>query len=436
MSIRNALVVDDSKSSRFALRRLLEGFGYNVDTAASVAEAYGLMRDRRPQIMLLDHLMPDMNGLDALAELRDDPDFSTVPVVICSSNEGRDFVTMAESRGATAVLRKPPTPEEVRTVLEYVNSLNLAAARAAAASPPPPIEIVEPIVEGESTPAPTRSGAEPVWEASFIEFASTAEGSETELSWSLHERMKEEARSAEENFPEFMPEEPFAPAKPAAEGEFASPDYRRSASTITPEELVDFETLIGPDEPVAAESLDSEPPAWQELAPASEPLWTAAAQPVFPMTETPPTAAIPAATSATSRNDGLREEFEMRLRRVTQDLFVSLAEIRSQLSNHEAFLEFREPQMAQQIRALETRIEQLIGEQGTSLQTLRTEFDARLKSQEHRLLAAIQSAASVSINFDDVRREAREEARRVAEQTSAALSERLVQSMLAVLRPG
>lgn len=118
MTGKTALVVDDSKSARFALRKYLEKLDYSVDTAESAHAAYRQLRERQPDLIFLDHMMPGEDGFDALRQIRADPATAAIPVVICSGNEGETFVSDARSKGAADVLAKPPTPAQLQAVLE------------------------------------------------------------------------------------------------------------------------------------------------------------------------------------------------------------------------------------------------------------------------------------------------------------------------------
>ncbi|WP_028079915.1 response regulator [Solimonas soli] len=123
---RTALVVDDSKSARFALRRYLESRSFKVDTADSAQQAYLALKQQRPDLIFLDHIMPDVDGFEALRQLKLDPETATIPVIICSSNEGDAFVAEAREQGAVDVLPKPPTPAHLLRVLESVEQQNSA----------------------------------------------------------------------------------------------------------------------------------------------------------------------------------------------------------------------------------------------------------------------------------------------------------------------
>lgn len=159
---KTALVVDDSKSARFALRKFLEGFNYKVDTADSAADAYRQLAGRLPDVIFLDHIMPGVDGFEALKVIKSDPLTAKLPVVICSSNEGEDFIHQAKLRGATDVLQKPPSPEQIAGVLANLGSadadLPLLAPPARPATParaePSAMERLKATIPAKAAPAP------------------------------------------------------------------------------------------------------------------------------------------------------------------------------------------------------------------------------------------------------------------------------------------
>jgi len=127
MSTKTALVVDDSKSARFAMRKFLESFGYHVDTAESAEDAYIYLRKKLPEVMFLDHIMPGTDGFDAIKAIKQNALTAGLPVVLCSSNEGDDFLRQARACGAIDILQKPPSPDQIRSVLENLKRLHDAA---------------------------------------------------------------------------------------------------------------------------------------------------------------------------------------------------------------------------------------------------------------------------------------------------------------------
>jgi CheY-like chemotaxis protein len=129
---RQALVVDDSRSARYAMRKYLERYRYDVTTAEDAREALGYLRDHRPLVIFLDYLMPGTNGLEVLRAIKSDPNTVGIPVVICTSVERADFKQQARWSGAVEVLQKPPSLDRLERLLAV---LERAAGDAAAATP-------------------------------------------------------------------------------------------------------------------------------------------------------------------------------------------------------------------------------------------------------------------------------------------------------------
>ena len=81
------LLIDDEETSRYVIRQMLGGCGpLLVHEAASGAEGLRLARSIRPDIVILDVRLPDLDGSDVLDRLRDEPSTATIPVIICTSS--------------------------------------------------------------------------------------------------------------------------------------------------------------------------------------------------------------------------------------------------------------------------------------------------------------------------------------------------------------
>ncbi len=117
MSAKRALVVDDSKSARVVLSRMLEKYGIEVDTADSAESALDYLGRRRPDAIFMDHLMPGMDGLEAVKVIKSDPAIATIPVMMYTSQEGELYVGRARAAGAVGVLPKTIKPIDVTKVL-------------------------------------------------------------------------------------------------------------------------------------------------------------------------------------------------------------------------------------------------------------------------------------------------------------------------------
>jgi CheY-like chemotaxis protein len=123
MSAKRALVVDDSKSARVVLSRMLEKYGIEVATADSAESALDRLKQERPDVVFMDHLMPGMDGLEAVRIMKADPATAEIPVVMYTSQEGELYVGRAKAIGAVGVLPKTVKPIDVTKVLYQLELL-------------------------------------------------------------------------------------------------------------------------------------------------------------------------------------------------------------------------------------------------------------------------------------------------------------------------
>ncbi len=120
--MKKALVVDDSKSEQKLVQALLEKMAINVDLADNGEEALKwLQSNDQPDLILLDIVMPDMNGLDLCREIRENLGYAEVPIIFCS-NKSQEFDRFwALRQGGNAYLTKPYSPMDfMKTVKEYL----------------------------------------------------------------------------------------------------------------------------------------------------------------------------------------------------------------------------------------------------------------------------------------------------------------------------
>ncbi len=98
------LVVDDEYTIALTLAEVLRWNGHEVETAANGKLALEAIRARRPALVLLDYMMPVLDGLQALAVIRADPELANIPVVLMSA---ASEATIPTSARWDAFLRKP-----------------------------------------------------------------------------------------------------------------------------------------------------------------------------------------------------------------------------------------------------------------------------------------------------------------------------------------
>ena len=115
---KTALIVDDSRSARVVLKKVLEMHELNVDTAESAEDALDYLNGNRPDVIFMDHLMPGMDGFEAVSAIKKNPDTATIPIMMYTSQEGEVYVGQARALGAVGVLPKNIAPVEVSKVLQ------------------------------------------------------------------------------------------------------------------------------------------------------------------------------------------------------------------------------------------------------------------------------------------------------------------------------
>jgi CheY-like chemotaxis protein len=123
MARKRALVVDDSKSARVILSRMLEKYDIEVDMAESAEQAIEYLKNNRPDAIFMDHLMPGMDGLQAVKAIKGNPQTAMIPIMMYTSQEGELYVGQARALGAMGVLPKQVRPVDVSKVLYELHLL-------------------------------------------------------------------------------------------------------------------------------------------------------------------------------------------------------------------------------------------------------------------------------------------------------------------------
>src|SRR5262249_7029737 len=117
MGAKRALIVDDSKSARVFLARILEKYEIDVDNAENAEAAIEYLGHHRPDVIFMDHMMPGMDGFQAVQAIKNNPRTATIPILMYTSQEGELYLGQARALGAVGVLPKQIKPADVSKVL-------------------------------------------------------------------------------------------------------------------------------------------------------------------------------------------------------------------------------------------------------------------------------------------------------------------------------
>jgi CheY-like chemotaxis protein len=117
MSSKRALVVDDSKSARAFLSRILERHEIAVDAAESAEAAIDYLTRNKPDVIFMDHMMPGMDGFQAVQSIKNNPRTAAIPILMYTSQEGDLYLGQARALGAEGVLPKQIKQADVTKML-------------------------------------------------------------------------------------------------------------------------------------------------------------------------------------------------------------------------------------------------------------------------------------------------------------------------------
>ena len=113
MTIKTILVVDDSPTDRQHLTDLLTKNGYKVTGAANAEEAIAKVKQTKPDLVLMDVVMPGQNGFQATRALASDEATKHIPIIICSTKNQETDKVWGLRQGAKDYVTKPVKPSEL-----------------------------------------------------------------------------------------------------------------------------------------------------------------------------------------------------------------------------------------------------------------------------------------------------------------------------------
>ena len=121
MTIQNVLVVDDSKPELMYLSGLLKKSGLSVRTAENAEEAFRRLEEAKPDLILMDVVMPGQNGFQLTRAITRNPLYSDIPIIMCTSKNQETDRVWGMRQGARDYIAKPVDPNELRTKINALN---------------------------------------------------------------------------------------------------------------------------------------------------------------------------------------------------------------------------------------------------------------------------------------------------------------------------
>jgi len=113
MARKKILLVDDSSTARLLARMVLQESSYDVITARDGVEGVEKARLEKPDLILLDVMMPNMDGIEACKRLRDEPTTSTIPIIMVTTRGEEGIAEASYAYGCNEFVTKPVDPAEL-----------------------------------------------------------------------------------------------------------------------------------------------------------------------------------------------------------------------------------------------------------------------------------------------------------------------------------
>lgn len=113
MAINKVLVVDDSKTELMFLTDLLVKNGFSVKTAENAEDAFRRLAEEKPELILMDVVMPGQNGFQLTRAIARDPQYADIPIMMCTSKKQETDRVWGLRQGARDYITKPVNAGEL-----------------------------------------------------------------------------------------------------------------------------------------------------------------------------------------------------------------------------------------------------------------------------------------------------------------------------------
>lgn len=112
------LLVEDEKNIILGVRTCLDAVGYQVEVVEDGEAALAAVRREKPDLMLLDLLLPKVDGFEVLSVLKSDDKNKDIPIIVLTAKAGEEDRQRASDLGANAYMTKPFRPQELWDILK------------------------------------------------------------------------------------------------------------------------------------------------------------------------------------------------------------------------------------------------------------------------------------------------------------------------------
>jgi twitching motility two-component system response regulator PilH len=113
MTIHNVLIVDDSKTETLFMTDLLQRNGFAVRSAENATEAFARLAEGRPDLILMDVVMPGQNGFQLTRSISRTPEYTGIPIIMCTSKSLETDRVWGMRQGASDYITKPVVEAEL-----------------------------------------------------------------------------------------------------------------------------------------------------------------------------------------------------------------------------------------------------------------------------------------------------------------------------------
>ena len=117
-SKKEILIVDDSATNVFLIESVLTEYGFKTVSATNAKEAFKAIDKQKPDLILLDLLLPQISGFDFIKTIKQDPKNQTIPIIAVSAITDEDSITEILALGANSFINKPII---ISNLIEIIN---------------------------------------------------------------------------------------------------------------------------------------------------------------------------------------------------------------------------------------------------------------------------------------------------------------------------